>query len=101
MQEMWRRKRRWLRLREAKGRREWWAQERERKAKLAEEERRLSELKSVIEDFIRKADGSEQTRKDISAMTVAMQNALKLVAHARDLSVKDFFNDCPFKTCRI
>ena len=36
---MWRRKRRWLRLREAKGRREWWAQERERKAKLAEEER--------------------------------------------------------------
>ena len=74
----------------------------ERKTKIVEdEERRLSELKGVISNFIRASDGSQHSRNDIAAMTAALHNALKLLDYARDLSVHEFFHECPLKSCRI
>ena len=72
------------------------------KSKLVDDEfERLTELRSVIAEYIRKADGSAQSRKDISAMTDAMSNATALLKYASKLSIYDFFHECPLKTCRI
>ena len=68
---------------------------------IADEEHRLQELKSTIGDSIRKSDGSEQARHEIAAITSAMQNATKVLAHAKGLAVQDFFKECPLNICKI
>jgi hypothetical protein len=68
---------------------------------LRDEAERLQDLRNVIAEYIRSSDGSEATRRDISAMTSAMSNATSVVKHASTLSVYDFFHECPLKTCRM
>ena len=68
---------------------------------IKDEVERLDGLKDLIANFIRKSDGSDQSKQEISAMTASMHNAKTLTHNARELSIQDFFEQCPLNTCKI
>ena len=66
-----------------------------------DETQRLQDLREEIGQYIRSSDGSDKARKDIAAVTSAMSNAKAVCEHAAQLSVYDFFRECPLMTCKI